>query len=81
MTVAKVSQAPAWMAFRKLARSLRPKKEPKVLQSPSTVIERPEASILDIAFETGYASKTVFNHQFRKLVGMSPSEYRESRWA
>ena len=45
------------------------------------LVERPGDSILDIAFETGYASKTVFNNQFRKLVGMSPSEYRESRWA
>lgn len=45
------------------------------------LVERPGDSILDIAFETGYASKTVFNNQFRKLVGMSPSEYRESHRA
>jgi len=33
-------------------------------------------SILAISLEAGYASKAVFNNQFLKLTGMSPSEYR-----
>jgi AraC-like DNA-binding protein len=41
------------------------------------LVEKPEESILDVAMEAGYASKTVFNAQFRRLVGMSPSEYRD----
>jgi AraC-like DNA-binding protein len=42
------------------------------------LLERPGASILDISMEAGYASKAVFNSQFRRLVGMSPREYREA---
>jgi AraC-like DNA-binding protein len=35
-----------------------------------------DATILDIAFDAGYASKAVFNTQFRRRVGMTPSEFR-----
>lgn len=38
--------------------------------------ERPELSILEVSIEAGYASKTVFNGQFQRRVGMSPTEYR-----
>ncbi len=41
------------------------------------MIERPRETILDIALEAGYASKAVFNAQFSRLKGMSPSEYRK----
>ena len=40
--------------------------------------ERPDQSILDIATEAGYSSKSSFNSQFSKNVGMSPSEYRRA---
>lgn len=33
-------------------------------------------SILEISMDAGYASKAVFNSQFLKRTGMSPSEYR-----
>ncbi len=33
-------------------------------------------SILEISLEAGYSSKAVFNSQFLKRTGMSPSEYR-----
>lgn len=45
------------------------------------MIEHPDRNILDIAMEAGYASKSVFNEQFRKNVGMSPSEWRRSNKA
>jgi AraC-like DNA-binding protein len=38
--------------------------------------ERPDLSILELAIEAGYKSKTAFNTQFAKIVGMNPSEYR-----
>jgi AraC-like DNA-binding protein len=38
--------------------------------------ERPDLTILDIALEAGYSSKSSFNSHFSKNVGMSPSEYR-----
>jgi len=34
-------------------------------------------SILEISMKAGYASKAVFNSQFHKRTGMSPSRYRE----
>jgi AraC-like DNA-binding protein len=34
-------------------------------------------SMLGIAFEAGFNSKTTFNTTFRKIVGMSPGEYRD----
>jgi AraC-like DNA-binding protein len=38
---------------------------------------RPSARILDLAQEAGYASKAVFNAQFRRILGVSPSQYRK----
>jgi len=42
------------------------------------LMERPELNILEVSMEAGYASKTVFNGQFQRRVGMSPTEYRRS---
>ncbi len=36
-------------------------------------------SILGIANETGFNSKSVFNESFRRLTGMTPSAYRETK--
>jgi AraC-like DNA-binding protein len=40
------------------------------------IVEEPERSILDLAMEAGFGSKSVFNANFSRIVGMSPSEYR-----
>jgi AraC-like DNA-binding protein len=42
----------------------------------SLLKEDSSLSILEISMEAGYASKAVFNSQFLKRTGMSPSEYR-----
>jgi AraC-like DNA-binding protein len=42
------------------------------------IIERPNLSILDIALEAGYSSKSSFNSHFSRVSGMSPSAYRRS---
>jgi AraC-like DNA-binding protein len=34
-------------------------------------------SMVGIAFEAGFNSKTAFNTAFKKMVGVSPTEYRE----
>ncbi|HOX32728.1 MAG TPA: helix-turn-helix domain-containing protein [Spirochaetales bacterium] len=40
--------------------------------------QRPDLTILEISVEAGYRSKTTFNEQFARIVGMSPSDYRRS---
>ena len=40
--------------------------------------QRPEARVLDLALEVGYSSKGIFNSQFRRIRGVSPSEFRRS---
>jgi AraC-like DNA-binding protein len=42
---------------------------------------RRDLSILAISMEAGYASKTAFNSQFLRRVGMKPSEYRAKFFA
>jgi len=42
---------------------------------------RPEMSILDIAFECGFGSKTSFNRSFKEGTGLTPGEYRRFRSA
>ena len=34
-------------------------------------------TILDIAMESGFNSKSAFNAAFRRIVGQSPSEFRK----
>lgn len=41
--------------------------------------ENAGASILDIAFEAGFNSKTTFNTLFSRETGMTPKEYRQRR--
>lgn len=37
-----------------------------------------EKNVLEILYEAGFNSKSVFNTQFRKVTGMSPTEFREN---
>ena len=45
----------------------------KKLTSP----EEKENTILDVAYSTGFYSKSVFNAAFKKFTGMTPTEYRK----
>jgi AraC-like DNA-binding protein len=38
--------------------------------------DRPDADLLDLAFDMGFASKASFNRAFRARFGMAPSDYR-----
>lgn len=55
---------PAWLNALRIERACR------------LMIEEPDRSILEIATEIGYGSRAVFNSQFLRIVGMTPSEYR-----
>jgi AraC-like DNA-binding protein len=39
--------------------------------------KRRDTSVLDLAFEAGFSSKSTFNAAFRKATGVTPSEFRE----
>jgi AraC-like DNA-binding protein len=50
--------------------------ERRIKEAERLLVERPEASILDIAFDVGFSSKTSFNDNFLKATGIPPSDYR-----
>lgn len=57
---------PAWLNALRIERARR------------LMIEEPDRSILEIATGIGYGSRAVFNSQFLRIVGMTPSEYRRT---
>ena len=42
-------------------------------------LQNKDMNILDIVYETGFYSKSVFNTAFKKFMGKTPSEYRKTR--
>jgi AraC-like DNA-binding protein len=48
----------------------------RVREAERLLLERPDASIIEVAFEVGFNSKASFNEHFLKQTGMKPSEYR-----
>jgi len=50
----------------------------RVKESIRQMAEHPERTILEIAMESGFNSKSSFNSVFLKSTGQTPSEYRES---
>lgn len=43
------------------------------------LLDQPEYSLLDIAYQTGFADQSHFTRVFKKFVGKSPSVYRKER--
>lgn len=48
----------------------------RIEEAKTLLLTEPSRSILSISLEVGFNSKSVFNQAFKKLTGMSPSEYR-----
>lgn len=47
--------------------------------SAARLLSNRNASISDIAFDVGFSSVSTFSRAFKKIMGMSPSEYRDSK--
>lgn len=61
------------MSFRRYLNSLR------IAAVREELLRQPGRSILDIALENGFNSKTAFNTEFQKICGQSPREFRRSK--
>lgn len=51
----------------------------RVEQAKVLLLETRERSVLEIALEVGFNSKSTFNTAFRRNTGMTPCEFREKR--
>ena len=49
--------------------------EPKASASAAQVMHQ-DANVLRVAMDSGFGSLSAFNKSFRKLAGMSPSDFR-----
>lgn len=49
----------------------------RIEEAKLLLLQNPHHPILEIAYSVGYNSKSTFNTSFKKLVEMSPSEYRK----
>jgi AraC-like DNA-binding protein len=48
------------------------------IKRAEALIANPKAHIIDIAFDSGFSSVSSFNRAFKKIKGISPSEFRET---
>lgn len=55
--------------------------EVRVDEASRLLIEEPNRTILDIATEVGFNSKSTFNQAFKKITGHTPSIYRQNNFA
>lgn len=48
------------------------------IKMAETLISNPKAHMIDIAFDSGFSSISSFNRAFKKIKGISPSEFRKT---
>ena len=49
------------------------------IEKARSLLQNPHLRVSEIAFEVGFQSLSQFNRAFKKLTGLAPSEYRQSR--
>jgi AraC-like DNA-binding protein len=54
-------------------------KKHRVEDAMTALVAEPDKSVLDIALEVGFNSKSTFNAAFRQHAGMTPREFRAAR--
>jgi AraC-like DNA-binding protein len=50
----------------------------RINKAKELLVKKPEYTILAIAYDAGFNSKSVFNDTFRKVTGLTPSQYKSS---
>lgn len=50
----------------------------RVAEAQKILTSAPEKTALEIAYETGFGSKTRFNVEFKKATGMTPQDFRKN---
>ena len=48
----------------------------RINEIQQTLLEHPERTILDLAYDSGFNSKSTFYTAFKKQVGLTPSQFR-----
>jgi two-component system, response regulator YesN len=49
----------------------------RIRDAAEKILKNPDESIINIAFSVGFESLSTFNRVFLKIIGLSPTEYRE----
>ena len=49
----------------------------RVIAAQQLIENKPSASLLEIAFDSGFNNKTSFVNAFKKYAGMTPSAFRK----
>ncbi len=53
--------------------------EYRIQAATQRLLKEPDRTILDIAIEVGFNSKSTFNLAFKKITGLTPSAYRQQK--
>ncbi|WP_083607723.1 AraC family transcriptional regulator [Thalassospira sp. TSL5-1] len=53
--------------------------EYRIHAATQRLLDEPDRTILDIAIEVGFNSKSTFNLAFKKITGLTPSAYRQQK--
>ena len=49
----------------------------RIAEARTLLVEEPEKTIISIAFDVGFNTKSAFNDQFSRHTGMTPAQYRK----
>ena len=51
----------------------------KRIEKSKSILSETDIPVIEVALKCGYENISNFNRMFRRIVGMSPSEYRKNK--